>query len=46
MHPVEQNLLKRSSPLRTAVELEEVETPGFYFSGEMYAKSVQERIME
>lgn len=46
MHPVEQNLLKRSSPLRTAVELEKVETPGFYFSGEMYAKSVQERIME
>lgn len=46
LRPVEQNLLKLSSPLHTIVELEEVETPGFYFSGEMYAKSIQERIME
>uniref|UniRef100_A0A8B9E7T2 Beta-galactosidase n=1 Tax=Anser cygnoides TaxID=8845 RepID=A0A8B9E7T2_ANSCY len=38
LHPVEQNLLKCSSPLHTIVELEEVETPGFYFSGEMYTK--------
>lgn len=46
LHPVEQNLLKCSSPLHTVVELKEVETPGFYFSGEMYAKSIQNRLME
>lgn len=28
------------------MELEEVGTPGFYFSGEMYARNIQNRLME